>query len=1094
MSQTTETATPPKQDTNAEAQDRWVTTFTGVEARRGAIAIGEDRAPPRPTWQDATPSDPTAPKMEQPRDLKLAEIDAALLGLTQAADEIGAPLGRAGVEPDITRAKEGRDALASAADRGEIAKQLAAAPALLEGIEAARLAAVKDKADGETLAAKKLEVGNALAELGKAADEIGAPLKRAAIDPAVEELTKAHAAMGQATTREQVAEQINGAGALLGKIGEATQAARKDKADGETLAEKTRVADEALKQLNSDADGIGAPLGRTAVQGEIDKLTQALAGLGKAATREALAKEIETAEALPGQIAEAGKAIEKDKQSILALAAEKEKVRLALEAVETAAGQIGAPLLRTAIDPQINGVKQQAEALTTAATRETINQQVAAAPTLLGEIEKVRLAAVKDKDDCANLVKAQDDATKAYVLLDTAVKAITGAPAQKSVADTVKGIDIRRDALLQAGDRTEIDKQIKAAPQFLLDIASAQQAAEQAELGWQDVLAKKVKAEKTLKTVKSRLTWLPDGQNKTDLTKERDAIVETLAKLDNAATLDAAKNDVAIAGPAATTLNNKVFGFSAPEMAADRLKGLAKWLRVFDKVVKPNAVSDTYDNLKNSYDAAKSDPDPGPTYDAIDDDISEAIKHATKAYAADQSRGLFLAEAQKNVGGVTNPGLKQQIQDALKNAETDRKAAYGEATIKDMYSKLRVERDYAEMLKGAAIGIAGLTGKAQAALLEATTAIKLLTAGTPPEPDLTKQYKKIEKALADAPGIPDFRDEIDSMNDIITDALDLVEQARKAVFAEQAKTKDGTKKIDELIKNMGEGTDDPVKQAVVRAAIEARFKVPLEIPKGLSVTTLPTIYEMLAMVGENHLAGLEGLAFDTDPTTTASYYGGNKIVLNNMRDPNKEEDYQDQGDPDKQVRVKTCKTTALHELGHHVDEIKDVMGKNMEKAGFGKWKSESLDDVVTAVYTASFAALVGTGSGKTPTEQDLRALVRSLLESGKATKPTSDTDTLGSLFAEWANIEGKTGWTVCLAIRDPDGNTPWNTPVEVASGRAYHEGYDNDWYSYDVGERAAGISDYQWRSPVEWFAEQFAFYRLQPQRQKPKAIAAYLSM
>jgi hypothetical protein len=107
MSETTEKVEP-----TTLAQDAWVSKFTGIEARRGPVTIGEHRAAPpeQPTtpeptpWQSATPSDPNAPRMAQPRDQKLAEVDGALKELETAANAIGAPLLRTAVEPDITKA------------------------------------------------------------------------------------------------------------------------------------------------------------------------------------------------------------------------------------------------------------------------------------------------------------------------------------------------------------------------------------------------------------------------------------------------------------------------------------------------------------------------------------------------------------------------------------------------------------------------------------------------------------------------------------------------------------------------------------------------------------------------------------------------------------------------------------------------------------------------------------------------------------------------------------------------------------------------------------------------------------------------------
>jgi len=230
-----------------------------------------------------------------------------------------------------------------------------------------------------------------------------------------------------------------------------------------------------------------------------------------------------------------------------------------------------------------------------------------------------------------------------------------------------------------------------------------------------------------------------------------------------------------------------------------------------------------------------------------------------------------------------------------------------------------------------------------------------------------------------------------------------------------------------------------------------------------------------------------------------------------------------QGTDKKEERVNYFNFTALHEFGHHVDDRKKVMKDNGENAGFGKWKQETIESVVDAVYTVAFAALTTvtpqtppqtppkqtTGDTSTgqkppeptppppppPTEADLKKLIRSLLETGDAKKPASASDaSFGTLYHVWDTIANKDGWKKCLAIRDSEAS-PWDKPTEISAGRAFHEGYEGDWYSYDLGERTSlGISNYQFRSPVEWFAEQYAFYRLVPGKTKPSAIAKYLSL
>jgi hypothetical protein len=48
----------------------------------------------------------------------------------------------------------------------------------------------------------------------------------------------------------------------------------------------------------------------------------------------------------------------------------------------------------------------------------------------------------------------------------------------------------------------------------------------------------------------------------------------------------------------------------------------------------------------------------------------------------------------------------------------------------------------------------------------------------------------------------------------------------------------------------------------------------------------------------------------------------------------------------------------------------------------------------------------------------------------------------------------------------------------LSDGRIYHEAYSTTWYSYESAARTKGISSYQFRSPVEWYAECYAAYFL----------------
>lgn len=513
---------------------------------------------------------------------------------------------------------------------------------------------------------------------------------------------------------------------------------------------------------------------------------------------------------------------------------------------------------------------------------------------------------------------------------------------------------------------------------------------------------------------------------------------------------------------------------------------------MFNKAADPNTVSTVFDALTVRKNNAGSASKPADALLGVGNDAYAASNAAKLAYTADQTVILSLDEAKKNIGSVTNTKDKGNYQTYIGTCETNRLKAYTAGTIDDMTKQLKTQKYIADQLRVAVMGAARMTVAIQNSLAEADKAIKELPTPGEPRDTLATTYADLQKRLADVSKIAKFWDKQVELNAIDKAALALTEQARTASFEAQAATEQGRKEIATLIKSFGASTDDPVKQALCRAAMVAVYKVPLEAPEGMSVKMLPSIFEMMTLIPKDHFKDLEKVEYETDPLINTSYYGKKKVVLNKIGDGSHEHELENQDDPSQKERVNYHNFTALHEFGHHVDEINDVMGKNGSKAGFGQWKKESIEDVVEAVYTASFAAL--TGGGKTPTETDLKALVKTLLESGNATKPGSATaKPFGSLFADWANIEGKKGWAECLAIRDSE-KSPWNTPVEIAGSRCYHEGYEGQWFSYASSERTAGISNYQWRSPVEWFAEQYAFYRLAPTKAKPKAIATYLAM
>lgn len=81
---------------------------------------------------------------------------------------------------------------------------------------------------------------------------------------------------------------------------------------------------------------------------------------------------------------------------------------------------------------------------------------------------------------------------------------------------------------------------------------------------------------------------------------------------------------------------------------------------------------------------------------------------------------------------------------------------------------------------------------------------------------------------------------------------------------------------------------------------------------------------------------------------------------------------------------------------------------------------------------------------------------------------------------DWSAMKSHRGTNACLACRIVGRRGLWTRgdgAKEFAmAGRIHQECYTGTWYSYEVAARAIRVSDYQFRSPGEWFAESYSAY------------------
>lgn len=293
---------------------------------------------------------------------------------------------------------------------------------------------------------------------------------------------------------------------------------------------------------------------------------------------------------------------------------------------------------------------------------------------------------------------------------------------------------------------------------------------------------------------------------------------------------------------------------------------------------------------------------------------------------------------------------------------------------------------------------------------------------------------------------------------------------------------------------LGGGADLPdgaEGQQFWKAVFARQYGVEIEIPSGLGMKKLPKLYELFARVPAGHVGHdmLTTLKYETTAGPAAYSKTGKRIVLAHVsKDLTVEQQnlfkYPVPGETDA-VYYDYFNMITLHEIGHAADGKHSLM--RVDSAGFGAWRVEELSAVIDAVAGAAATAVAVPAIAKA----DLLGPVRQFLLNGKLQKPVSAQAPMGNLLAHWDAIEGALARyrTMTLATT----KNPWETPVEVAGGRCYHEGYPGRWFSYAKAERdGQEISKYQWRAPGEWFAELYAWYWFESDPLKRPARAAKL--
>ena len=316
-----------------------------------------------------------------------------------------------------------------------------------------------------------------------------------------------------------------------------------------------------------------------------------------------------------------------------------------------------------------------------------------------------------------------------------------------------------------------------------------------------------------------------------------------------------------------------------------------------------------------------------------------------------------------------------------------------------------------------------------------------------------------------------------ALTDEIPDAAKVTDQAKLEAARKQAEA-DAKALIKDAAKAAGD--DDPKVRQKVQDAYQKAIKEKYGISFGqgpdeklaVKYTHLDDFYDVLEKVPVGHVAhknmrdltyvkGLDGIGKFT----------GVGIELGTMpKDGGKrsEADPKDNQDIPEKHKVTTQENkfaiTVLHELGHSVDQRWNLIPGIQSDAKCGGWIEHGWGDIARQLI-ADFQQ----SHARTPvTEAQLHAAALAALVHGatapapEGIDPTLWTD-VSNHFGPWAEMHSR--------------SYPWiGDPVPYKS-RSYVFGKwaGAQWFSYLPTERAKmHITDYQWSSPREWFAELYA--------------------
>jgi hypothetical protein len=165
--------------------------------------------------------------------------------------------------------------------------------------------------------------------------------------------------------------------------------------------------------------------------------------------------------------------------------------------------------------------------------------------------------------------------------------------------------------------------------------------------------------------------------------------------------------------------------------------------------------------------------------------------------------------------------------------------------------------------------------------------------------------------------------------------------------------------------------------------------------------------------------------------------------------------------------------TALHEVGHGVDDAHTYMQRNGAREDHGAWQSHGSGVQVIADAVGPHIRGKAGGSNTFYSKPEDKKYVLDKLLNQKPSRPKtlvagSDDAKAYDAFDRWHKLATSDG------IWERQGDAE---EIAINGTRIYHEAYPREWVSYAAVARKKALTGYQFRAPAEWFAELYAGYK-----------------